>query len=173
MEDGEGRQINFRNCLIILTTNAGTETIMKLTADPETMPFPDVMAKTLKPELDAVFKPAFLGRMVIVPYYPVRDENLKQIVRLKVGKIKRRLRETHRMEMLYDDTLISQVAARCTEVESGARNVDNILSNTLLPEISMMLLATMAEGSKPTAMRVGVGEDGNFTYEPVSDTVAV
>jgi len=173
MDDGEGRQINFRNCLIILTTNAGTETIMKLTADPETMPFPDVMAKTLKPELDAVFKPAFLGRMVIVPYYPVRDENLKQIVRLKVGKIKRRLRETHRMEMLYDDTLISQVAARCTEVESGARNVDNILSNTLLPEISMMLLATMAEGSKPTAMRVGVGEDGNFTYEPVSDTVAV
>ena len=173
MEDGEGRQINFRNCLIILTTNAGTETIMKLTADPETMPFPDVMAKTLKPELDAVFKPAFLGRMVIVPYYPVRDENLKQIVRLKVGKIKRRLRETHRMEMLYDDTLISQVAARCTEVESGARNVDNILSNTLLPEISMMLLATMAEGSKPTAMRVGVGEDGNFTYEPVTDTVAV
>ncbi len=172
MEDGEGRQINFRNCLIILTTNAGTETIMKLTADPETMPFPDVMAKTLKPELDAVFKPAFLGRMVIVPYYPVRDENLKQIVRLKVGKIKRRLRETHRIEMLYDDTLISQVAARCTEVESGARNVDNILSNTLLPEVSMMLLATMAEGIKPTALRVGVGEDGNFTYESVTDTVA-
>ena len=172
MEDGEGRQINFRNCLIILSTNAGTETIMKLTADPETMPFSDVLAKTLKPELDAVFKPAFLGRMVIIPFYPVRDENLKQIVRLKVGKIARRLRETHRVEMLYDETLIAQVAARCTEVESGARNVDNILSNTLLPEISMMLLATMAEGSKPTALRVGVGDDGNFTYEPVTDTVA-
>ena len=172
MEDGEGRQINFRNCLIILTTNAGTETIMKLTADPETMPFSDVLAKTLKPELDAVFKPAFLGRMVIIPFYPVRDENLKQIVRLKVAKIARRLRDTHRVEMQYDETLIAQVAARCTEVESGARNVDNILSNTLLPEISMMLLATMAEGSKPTALRVGVGDDGNFTYEPVTDTVA-
>ena len=172
MEDGEGRQINFRNCLIILTTNAGTETIMKLTADPDTMPFADVLAKTLKPELDAVFKPAFLGRMVIIPFYPVRDENLKQIVRLKVAKIARRLRETHRIEMLYDETLISQVAARCTEVESGARNVDNILSNTLLPEVSMMLLATMAEGIKPTALRVGVGDDGNFTYEPVTDTVA-
>jgi type VI secretion system protein VasG len=108
--------------------------------------------------------------MVIVPYYPVRDENLKQIVRLKVGKIKRRLRETHRIEMLYDDTLISQVAARCTEVESGARNVDNILSNTLLPEVSMVL-ATMAEGIKPTAARVGVGKT-TFTYESVTDTVA-
>ncbi len=170
MDDGEGRQINFRNSLIILTTNAGTESIMKLTADPDTMPFPDAMAKTLKPELDAVFKPAFLGRMVIVPYYPVRDENLKQIVRLKVRKIARRLNEAHRVEMLYDDTLISQVAARCTEVESGARNVDNILSNTLLPEISRMLLSSMAEGLHATGMRVGVGDDGDFTYEPVADT---
>ncbi len=170
MDDGEGRQINFRNSLIILTTNAGTESIMKLTADPETMPFPDAMAKTLKPELDAVFKPAFLGRMVIVPYYPVRDENLKQIVRLKVRKIARRLNEAHRVEMMYDDTLITQVAARCTEVESGARNVDNILSNTLLPEISRMLLSSMAEGLHATGMRVGVGDDGDFTYEPVADT---
>ena len=174
MDDGEGRQINFRNCLIILTTNAGTETIMKLTADPDTMPFPEAMAKTLKPELDAVFKPAFLGRMVIIPFYPVRDENLKQIVRLKVGKIARRLRETHRMELRYDETLIAQVAARCTEVESGARNVDNILSNTLLPEISTMLLASMAEGLHPSAIAVGVGDDGNFTYSPVvEDAVAV
>ncbi len=173
MEDGEGRQINFRNSLIILTTNAGTESIMKLTADPETMPFPDALAKSLKPELDAVFKPAFLGRMVIVPYYPVRDENLKQIVRLKVRKIARRLHEAHRVEMLYDETLIAQVAARCTEVESGARNVDNILSNTLLPEISRMLLSAMAEGLHATGLRVGVGDDGNFTYEPVTDSAAV
>jgi type VI secretion system protein VasG len=161
MEDGEGRQIDFKN------TNAGTESIMKLTADPDTMPFPDAMAKALKPELDAVFKPAFLGRMVIVPFYPVRDENLKQIVRLKVGKISRRLRETHRLELQHDDTLIQQVAARCTEVESGARNVDNILSNTLLPEISRMLLASMAEGQRPAALRVGVSDTGDFTYDTV------
>jgi type VI secretion system protein VasG len=172
MDDGEGREINFKNTIIILTTNAGTETIMKLTADPETMPYPDAMAKALKPELDAVFKPAFLGRMVIVPYYPVRDENLKHIVRLKVGKIARRLRETHRLDMLHDETLIAQVAARCTEVESGARNVDNILSNTLLPEISRILLSAMAEGLRPTALRVGVGADGDFTYEAVTGTVA-
>jgi len=167
MEDGEGRQIDFKNTIIILTTNAGTESIMKLTADPDTMPFPDAMAKALKPELDSVFKPAFLGRMVIVPYYPVRDENLKQIVRLKVGKISRRLRETHRLELQHDDTLIQQVAARCTEVESGARNVDNILSNTLLPEISRMLLASMAEGQRPVALRVGVSDTGDFTYDTV------
>ncbi len=167
MEDGEGRQIDFKNTIIILTTNAGTDSIMKLTADPDTMPFPDAMAKALKPELDAVFKPAFLGRMVIVPYYPVRDENLKQIVRLKVGKIARRLREVHRLELQHDETLIQQVAARCTEVESGARNVDNILSNTLLPEISRMLLASMAEGQRPVALRVGVSDTGDFTYDTV------
>lgn len=172
MEDGEGRQIDFKNTIIILTTNAGTDTIMKLTADPETLPFPEAMAKALKPELDAVFKPAFLGRMVIVPYYPVRDENLKQIVRLKVGKIARRLRETHKLELQHDETLITQVAARCTEVESGARNVDNILSNTLLPEISRLLLASMAEGARPSALRVGVADDGDFTYEAVSSASA-
>jgi type VI secretion system protein VasG len=167
MDDGEGRTINFRNTVIILTTNAGTETIMKLTADPDTMPFPEAMSKALKPELNAVFKPAFLGRMVIVPYYPVRDENLKQIVRLKLGKIKRRLRETHGIELSHDETLVTQIAARCTEVESGARNVDNILSNTVLPEISRLLLASMAEGLRPSALRVDVGADGDFTYAPV------
>lgn len=172
MDDGEGRTINFRNTVIILTTNAGTETIMKLTADPDTMPFPDALAKALKPELNAVFKPAFLGRMVIVPYFPVRDENLKQIVRLKLGKIKRRLRETHGIELLHDESLVSQVAARCTEVESGARNVDNILSNTVLPEISRLLLASMAEGLRPTGLRIDVGADGDFLYAPVVNTAA-
>ena len=173
MDDGEGRTINFRNTVIILTTNAGTETIMKLTADPDTMPFSDALAKALKPELNAVFKPAFLGRMVIVPYYPVRDENLKQIVRLKIGKIKRRLRETHGIELQYDESLVTQVAARCTEVESGARNVDNILSNTVLPEISRLLLASMAEGLRLTGLRIDVGADGDFMYAPVVNTASV
>jgi type VI secretion system protein VasG len=164
MEDGEGRQIDFKNTIILLTTNAGTDTIMKLTADPDTMPFPDAMAKALKPELDGVFKPAFLGRMVIIPYYPVRDEALKQIVRLKLGKIERRLREIHRVDLRYDESLVEQVAARCTEVESGARNVDNILTNTLLPEVSRLLLASMAEGAKPSELQVQVDEQGDFRY---------
>jgi type VI secretion system protein VasG len=172
MDDGEGRQIDFKNTIILLTTNAGTDTIMKLTADPETMPFPDAMSKALKPELDNVFKPAFLGRMVIIPYYPVRDEALKQIVRLKLAKIERRLREIHRVQLQYDETLVEQVAARCTEVESGARNVDNILTNTLLPEVSRLLLASMAEGDKPTALHVNVDAQGEFVYSASSDSPA-
>jgi type VI secretion system protein VasG len=165
MEDGEGRQIDFKNSIIILTTNAGTETIMKLTADPETMPGPEGLSKALKPELDKVFKPAFLGRLVIVPYFPVRDEALRRIVTLKLGKVQRRIQDTHRVSLLYDDTLIGAVAERCTEVESGARNVDNILTNTLLPELSRLLLAHIAEGRLPSAVRVGVGGSGDFTYD--------
>src|SRR5205823_3525810 len=118
MEDGEGREIDFKNCIIILTTNAGTDTIMKLTADPQTMPGHEGLVKALKPELDKTFKPAFLGRTVIIPYFPVRDENLKRIVRLKLGKIQRRIEQTHRVRFSYDETLVDAVAARCTEVES-------------------------------------------------------
>src|SRR3954468_7784017 len=165
MEDGEGREIDFRNTVIILTTNAGTETIMKLTADPETMPSNEGLVKALKPELDKVFKPAFLGRMVIVPYFPVRDENLKKIVRLKLNKIGRRMQEVHRLHMDYDDAVVDSVAARCTEVESGARNVDNILTNTLLPEVSKLLLEQMVAGHKPSRLDIRIGDDGLLTYQ--------
>ena len=164
MEDGEGRQIDFKNSVIILTTNAGTDTVMKLTADPETMPSHEGMVKALKPELDKIFKPAFLGRMVIVPYFPVRDEALKRIVHLKLGKIKSRLLETHKIDFGYEDPLVDEVARRCTEVESGARNIDNILTNSLLPEISRKLLEHLAEGRKPQGIRAGIGENGAFTY---------
>jgi type VI secretion system protein VasG len=164
MEDGEGREIDFKNTIIILTSNAGTDTIMKLTADPETMPSPAGLVKALKPELDKVFKPAFLGRLVIVPYFPVRDEALKLIVRLKLGKIQRRIQETHRIALTHDEALIDEVAKRCTEVESGARNVDNILTNTLLPQISRQILERLAERQKLEAIHVTVGEDGVFVY---------
>src|SRR5437588_2977752 len=164
MEDGEGRQIDFKNTILVLTTNAGTETLMKLCADPETVPDADGLVKALKPELNKIFKPAFLGRTVIIPYFPIRDEALKRIIRLKLGKVERRLRDSHRIELKSDDALVDAVAERCTEVESGARNVDNILTNTLLPEISRLLLEALAEGARPEAIRVGVGEGGAFTY---------
>ncbi len=164
MEDGEGRQIDFKNTIIILTTNAGTETLMKLCGDPETMPSPEGIVKALKPELDKIFKPAFLGRMVIIPYFPVRDEALKRIVTLKLGKIQRRLSETHKITLAYEPELVEEVARRCTEVESGARNVDNILTNSLLPEISRSLLEQIAEGRKPKAIVTGIGAGGEFTY---------
>ncbi len=164
MEDGEGREIDFKNTIILLTTNACTDQITKLTADPETMPSPEGIVKAIKPELNKIFKPAFLGRMVIVPYYPIRDETLKKIVELKLGKIKRRMFENHKIHLQYDQSVIDEVAKRCTEVESGARNVDNILTNTLLPDISRQLLTSIAEGQKLSSVRVGIGADGSFQY---------
>jgi type VI secretion system protein VasG len=164
MEDGEGRSIDFKNNIIILTTNACTDQMMKLVADPETAPSPRALVEALKPDLNKIFKPAFLGRMVLIPYYPVRDEALKQIIRLKLGKIQRRILENHKVKLSYDDAFLNEVASRCTEVESGARNVDNILTNTLLPDISRKILGGMAEGEKMTAISVGIGEDGAFSY---------
>ncbi|HYW42664.1 MAG TPA: type VI secretion system ATPase TssH [Bryobacteraceae bacterium] len=165
MEDGEGRVIDFKNTIIILTSNAGTDTLMKLTADPETTPGPEGLVKALKPELNKIFKPAFLGRLVIIPYFPIRDDAMKQIVRLKLGKIQRRLDETHKVRLGYDEALIDEVARRCTEVESGARNVDNILTNTLLPEISRRILSRMAERQKLAGIHVSIGTDGAFVYQ--------
>jgi len=165
MEDGEGREIDFKNTIIILTTNAGTDTMAKLCADPETTPGPDGLVKALKPELNKIFKPAFLGRMVLIPYMPIRDENLKQIIRLKLGKIQRRIQENHKIDLAYDAALIDEVAKRCTEVESGARNVDNILTNTLLPDISRQLLSSMAAGEAVSRINVGIGADGAFVYQ--------
>jgi type VI secretion system protein VasG len=164
LEDGEGREIDFKNTIIILTSNAATDTLMKLTADPETMPDSDGLAQAMKPELNKIFKPAFLGRMMIVPFFPVRDEALKKIIRLKIGKIQRRLQENHKIGFEYDDAVLEEVAKRCTEVESGARNVDNILSNTMLPEISRQVLGRMAEESPSQKVRVGVSPEGRFTY---------
>jgi len=163
MEDAEGREIDFRNTIILLTSNAATDTFMKLCADPETMPDSQGMLQALKPELNKIFKPAFLGRLLIVPYFPVRDEALKQIIRLKLGKIQRRLMESHKIALDYDDALLNEVAARCTEVESGARNVDNILSNTMLPDLSRQILSRIAEGVAADKVSVTV-RDGALTY---------
>jgi type VI secretion system protein VasG len=164
MEDGEGRQIDFKNNIIILTTNACTDQMMKLCADPETAPSPQGLVMALKPELNKIFKPAFLGRMVVVPYYPIRDEALKRIIVLKLNKIQRRIQENHKIGLTYEDTLVEEVARRCTEVESGARNVDNILTNSLLPDISRQLLGRMAEGERLSRIHVGIGQEGQFVY---------
>jgi type VI secretion system protein VasG len=164
MEDGEGREIDFKNTIILLTSNACTDQLMKLCADPETMPTPNGIVKTIKPELNKIFKPAFLGRMVVIPYYPIRDENLKKIIELKLAKIKRRMQENHKIQLNYDASVVEEVAKRCTEVESGARNVDNILTNTMLPDISRQLLASLAEGKKLSRVEVSIGEEGSFQY---------
>jgi type VI secretion system protein VasG len=164
MEDGEGREIDFKNTVILLTSNAATDTMMKLTADPETAPSPDGLVKAIKPELNKVFKPAFLGRLVIIPYYPIRDEALRKIILLKLGKVQRRIQQTHKIALRFDDGVVDEIAKRCTEVESGARNVDNILTNTLLPEVSRQILGRLAEGQQLESIQVTIGPDGSFVY---------
>jgi type VI secretion system protein VasG len=164
MEDGEGREIDFKNTIIILTSNACTDLLMKLTADAETTPSAEGLAKALKPELNKIFKPAFMGRLVTVPYFPLRDEAMKKIVTLKLAKIQRRIRENHKIELSYDPSVVAEVAKRCTEVESGARNVDNILTNTMLPDVSRYILSRMAERQKPASIHVSVADNGSFSY---------
>src|SRR5208283_2113577 len=164
MEDGEGREIDFKNTIIILTSNACTDLLMKLTADAETAPSPEGLAKALKPELNKIFKPAFMGRLVTVPFFPLRDEAMKVIVRLKLGKIQRRIRENHKIELTFAPEVVAEVAKRCTEVESGARNVDNILTNTMLPDISRYILSRMVQHQKPGSIQVSVSSNGSFSY---------
>jgi type VI secretion system protein VasG len=164
MEDGEGREIDFKNTIIILTTNACTDQMMKLCADKDTMPTAEGIIKAMRPELNKIFKPAFLGRMVLIPFYPIREDSLKLIIELKMGRIQKRIEENHKIKLTYEPALVDTVASRCTEVESGARNVDNILTNTLLPDMSRNLLGKMAEGEKITGIHVGVGPDGAFVY---------
>jgi type VI secretion system protein VasG len=164
MEDGEGREIDFKNTIIILTSNAATDAMMKLCDDPETMPSPDGLVKALRPELNRIFKPAFLGRLVVVPFLPIRDAAMKQIIELKLGRIKDRLLQTHRVALSFDASLVAAVASRCTEVESGARNVDSILTNSMLPDISRHILVQMAEGRPIRSIQAGVAADGSFSY---------
>ena len=164
MKDGEGRDIDFRNTVILMTTNAGTDTIMSLIGDPETMPDAEGMTEALRPELLNTFKPAFLGRIKLLPYFPLSDEAIKGIARLKMDKVVRRVAENYSAKMTYSDEVIDSIADRCTEVESGARNIDQILNGTLLPEMAAEFLAHMAEGDAIRAVDVSIAEDGRFGY---------
>ncbi len=164
LEDGEGREIDFKNCVILLTSNVGTDTIHKLCADPDTRPDPDPLIEAIRPELVKAFKPALLGRMVTVVFYPIADDVMRVIIKLQLGKIEKRIRDNHGATFSYDEAVITEVANRCKEVESGARNVYNILTGTLLPEMSGEFLTRMASGEGVTHAHVGV-EDSKFTYK--------
>ncbi|HKR11886.1 MAG TPA: type VI secretion system ATPase TssH [Pyrinomonadaceae bacterium] len=164
LEDGEGREIDFKNTVILLTSNAGSETAMKLCADPDTKPEPAGLTEALRPELLKVFKPALLGRMVVVPYYPISDDVMGGIIRLQLGRIATRLEENHGAEFLYDDGVITEILSRCKEVESGARNVDHILTRSVLPEMSGEFLSRMSSGESISKVQVAVGDGGQFLY---------
>jgi type VI secretion system protein VasG len=166
MDDAEGREIDFRNTVIILTSNVGSQQIMQacLNKTPDELPPADALAEALRPVLFKSFKPAFLGRMKVVPFYPISDDVLEQIIRLKLDRIGARVGANHKASFDYDDKLVEAVLARCTEVDSGARNVDHILSGTLLPEVAESVLAQMADGKAISRIKVSAAKNGDFKY---------
>ncbi|MDS4040347.1 MAG: type VI secretion system ATPase TssH [Candidatus Competibacter sp.] len=163
MEDGEGRFIDFKNTLILLTTNIGTDLIASMCKDPELLPDPEGLGKALREPLLKVFPPALLGRLVTIPYYPLSDAMIGDIVRLQLGRIEKRIKENHKVPFGYDDEVIKLIVSRCTELESGGRMVDAILTNTMLPAISQEFLTRMVEGKPVVRVEVQV-KDGDFAY---------
>jgi type VI secretion system protein VasG len=164
LQDDKGNEVNFKNTIILLTSNVGTDTIMKACADPTKRPDHVALAELMRPDLLKSFKPALLGRMNIVPYYPLHDEVLRSIIKLQIGKIADRVKQNYRASFTYDDAVIESILGRCREVESGARNVDHILTGSLLPEMSREFLAKLAEGQTVSKAHIGLGDDGAFTY---------
>jgi type VI secretion system protein VasG len=164
MEDGEGRVIDFRNTLILLTTNAGTDLIKGMCKDPELMPSSEGIAKALHEPLTKVFPPALLGRLVVIPYYPLNDDMLKEIARLQIARVQKRMQKNHGIGLNYSDDVLSLIVSRCNELDSGGRMIDSILTNTVLPIISNELLRKSVDGDKLTNINLAV-ENDVFTYE--------
>ncbi len=175
LEDGEGRQIDFRNCLIILTSNVGSSTIMQhcINQSITNRPEPKQMLELLQPNLHKAFKPAFLGRMTVIPFYPMHDDLLAQIIEHKLSKIVKRLHHRHRAVLSYDDDLIELILARCTEVDSGARNIDHILSGTVLPQLASHILTAMVDGTTPSHIHINVSSDDQIHYQMTDQTSAI
>lgn len=169
LDDAEGREIDFRNTLIILTSNVGSSALMQacLNAAESALPDAEALAELIRPQLFKAFKPAFLGRMKTVPFYPIADSVLRQIIELKLERIRTRVAANHKAEFITSKALVEAVLARCTEVDSGARNVDHILNGTLLPEMATTVLSCMAEGRAISRIKVGARSNGDFTYDIV------
>ncbi|MGE3171973.1 MAG: type VI secretion system ATPase TssH [Planctomycetota bacterium] len=165
LEDGEGRLIDFKNTIILLTSNVASDLIFQLCADPDTMPEPEAMATAIRPELRKVFPAALIGRMVTVPYYPIQPDVLEKIVRLQLSRIDRRLQQNHGVGLQVDDALVKHVVAECKDPESGARAVDRLLTQGLLPRIASRILELMVEGRQLSSARATVGADGQFVVQ--------
>jgi type VI secretion system protein VasG len=166
MEDGEGRRIDFRNTLILLTSNVGSDLISNLCSDPELLPEPESIAKALREPLLKVFPAALLGRIVTIPYYPLSDTMLGEIINLQLERIVARVRENHDAEFEYSEDVIKLIASRCTEVESGGRMIDAILTNSILPHISEAILTRIIDLLPIKKIKVEVS-NSDFTYEIV------
>ncbi len=164
LEDGEGREIDFKNTVMILTSNVGSDKIMSLCADPDTAPESDALLEAVRPDLLEAFPAALLGRLVQIPYYPVGGDVLRQIIELKLAAIVRRTKANHDAELVYGADLVDAVEQRCNESESGARVIDNILTNAMLPQMAVEVLGRMAEGRPFSRIDVGLDESGEFSF---------
>ena len=159
LSDGEGREIDFRNTTIVLTSNLATDLIMQACDDDE-LPTAEALAAAIRPQLSKHFKPALLARMTIIPFFPLKAAVLQDIARLKIAKMAARLKEAQKIDLITPDDVIVAVAARCTEAESGARNVDHIIAGNLMPLISTELLSRMGAGQKLSTLTVALAGDG-------------
>ena len=165
MEDGEGRYIDFKNTIIILTTNVGTDLIMDMCEDPDMLPTPEGLSKALRSPMLKVFPAALLGRMQVIPYYPLSDEMLEKIVELQLSRIVRRMKDNHNIDLIYTPEVLKLISSRCTEVESGGRMIDAILTNTVLPQISRELLGSTTQDKRISVVNIDSdGKDFQYHY---------
>jgi type VI secretion system protein VasG len=165
IKDGEGRDIDFRNTIIIMTSNAAEEHIRAMCAASETLPDPDVLLDNFRPHLLRHFKPAFLGRATVIPYYPLTDANLIDICKINMNRIEKRVRDHYDADFSYDENVLFHIVARSQEVDTGGRNIENILSRTLMPGLATECLTKLANNEEISKIHVGVSEDGEFRYE--------
>ena len=163
LSDGEGREINFKNTIMLMTSNLGSDVMTAMCADPENIPDAETIIDAIRPILSNHFKPALLARMTIVPFLPLASDAMREIVQLKLGKLKDRMMDSHRITLTIGDGIVDQITERCTEVETGARNIDHIMNKSLLPLLSQQLLSIMAEGEMPDAMTLDVDDKGEYT----------
>jgi type VI secretion system protein VasG len=165
LEDTTGRMVNFRNTVIILTSNLGGDQVIQATLKNDgNVPGAEALRDLVMPYLRRHFPAAFLGRVIVLPFAPLPDEVMQKIARLKLGKVVKRVKEQHNISITYDDSVVDAIVDRCVEVESGARNVDHIVTNTVLPELGRRILGWMVDGALPPSLRVTVGPDSNFYY---------
>jgi len=164
IKDGEGRDIDFRNTVIIMTSNAAEEHIRAICSSSDNNPDPDTLLENFRPQLLKYFKPAFLGRTTVIPYYPLNDEDLMKISKINMNKISKRIRDNYNAEFSYDEDVILHIVSRCQEVDTGARNIENILTKTMLPDMAKECLSKLSENTLINNIHVNVSDEGVFNY---------
>jgi len=165
LTDAEGKDINFRNTIIILTSNLGSDIIQEMTASDNERPLMDVITSSIRPVLSQHFKPALLARMTVIPFYSLDKNAMKTIVELKLKSVQKTLMDNNKMTMTYSQAIVEQIAARCTEVETGARNIEYILNGNILPRMAQEILTHMTEEEMPSKVNLGVDKNSEFTIK--------